>query len=416
MTATKVSVMTVTHPKLILFTVCLIALMSTAGVAMPYPILAPVFVDMAPDGFNHFMGLPPKLLLGVALAVNPTGILLGSLFIGSLSDRLGRKTVLLTTLALTLLGYVLTAYALWSRNYPLFVLSRFATGLTEGNVAVARAIVADLHPQLDRTRSFALLNAVLYTGWLVGPLVGGLTLPLGEPVPFALAAVSLLPCLVILTVFLPETGERLHADRSLLAVVREKNAFRLLGKDPMLARLFWMQLAFAMGVNAFYEFYPLWLVEFARQDSRGIALVTAGLCLMMTGASIWVGKWFADKPHLPVARTQALVFSAGLFLLCLLPGKQGVWLIMVLGLPLSIYNTLLPVWCSERFDHLGQGGVMGLLSTVFCLSNVAIALLGSVLTLLDTRLVLLLGACTCLLASVRLQALIRLTTRQGGGA
>ena len=85
-------------------------------------------------------------------------------------------------------------------------------------------------------------------------------------------------------------------------------------------------------------------------------------------------------------------------------------------MPLSIYNTLLPVWCSERFDHLGQGGVMGLLSTVFCLSNVAIALLGSVLTLLDTRLVLLLGACTCLLASVRLQALIRLTTRQGGGA
>ena len=65
--------MTAAHPKLILLAICLVALMSTAGVAMPYPILAPIFVDAPADGFNHFAGLPPKLLLGIALAANPLG-------------------------------------------------------------------------------------------------------------------------------------------------------------------------------------------------------------------------------------------------------------------------------------------------------------------------------------------------------
>lgn len=401
--------MNVSHPKLILLTVCLVALMSTAGVAMPYPILAPIFVNSAPDAFNHFLGLPPKLLLGVALAANPLGILLGSTLIGALSDRLGRRRVLTGTLLLTFLGYLLTAYALWSRWYLLFVLARFVTGLTEGNVVVARAIVADLHPQLDRARSFAILNAVLYTGWLVGPLIGGLTLPLGEAVPFLLAAGAILLCLGVLLVFLPETGERMHQEQSLLQVMRGQHSFRLLSADPLLARLFWMQLAFAVGVNAFYEFYPLWLVEYAQLDSRGIAVVTALMCVLMTSASALLGKLGHKRAPLELARINAAWVALGLLGLSLLADLPwpGIGLIVLLGVPLAIYNAILPSWCSERFASLGQGSVMGLLTTIFCVANVLVALLGSVLTILDTRLVLVLGALTCGLAAAWLQGVIR---------
>src|SRR3954463_9653087 len=77
---------TVRHPHWILFAVCLLGLMSTIGVAMPYPILAPIFVGGPVDAFTHFAGLPPSLLMGLALAANPLGILIGSLFSGPLSD------------------------------------------------------------------------------------------------------------------------------------------------------------------------------------------------------------------------------------------------------------------------------------------------------------------------------------------
>ena len=106
--------------------------------------------------------------------------------------------MLAVTLVATMAGHLLTASALVARNYPLFALARFATGLVESNTAVARAMLADLHAQVDRTRAFALLNACMYAGWLLGPLVGGLTLPLGEPVPFVLAAAMTLPCVALL--------------------------------------------------------------------------------------------------------------------------------------------------------------------------------------------------------------------------
>ena len=129
----------VRHPYWILAAVCLLGLMSTVGVSMPYPILAPIFVGGAADGFTRFGGLQPSVLMGIALAVNPLGIMIGSLFSGPLSDRHGRRVVLAVTLVATMVGHLLTAVGLVMRNYPLFVLARFATGLVESNTAVARA-------------------------------------------------------------------------------------------------------------------------------------------------------------------------------------------------------------------------------------------------------------------------------------
>lgn len=404
--------MTTPHPKqpgLILFAICVVALMSTAGIAMPYPILAPIFVDAVANNFNNFAGLPPKLLLGIALAVNPLGILIGSTLIGVLSDRLGRRKVLISTLVMTFLCYLLTAYALWSRQYILFVLARFLTGLTEGNVAIARAIVADLHPQLDRTRSFAILNSVLYSGWLIGPLIGGLTLPLGEAVPFLLAAGAMLVCLSLLIILLPETGQRMHLNSSLWQVIYRQHAFRLLSADPLLARLFWTQLSFAIGLSAFYEFYPLWLVEFAAMGSQAIALVTAMICAVLMFSSLVLVKRWGKREPLTLAAGSSFGVAIGLLMLALFGNWPliGVMFMVLLGLPIAIYNALLPSWCAERFAHLGQGSVMGLLTTVFCLANVLVALLGSVLTLLDTRLIMVLGAVACVLAALRLHALAK---------
>ena len=98
---------------------------------------------------------------------------------------------------------------------------------------------------------------------------------------------------------------------SLWQTVRQQQAFRLLQQDALLAGLFWMQLLFALGVNAFYEFYPLWLVEFAGLGSSGIAWVTAGLCLMMSLASTVSGKRGLHHDPLRQARKSAVIFALG---------------------------------------------------------------------------------------------------------
>jgi len=381
----------VRHPYWILAAVCLLGLMSTIGVAMPYPILAPIFVGGAVDGFTRFGGLQPSVLMGFALAANPLGILIGSLFLGPLSDRHGRRLILAVTLVATLAGHLLTASALVLRNYPLFVLARFATGLVESNVAVARAMLADLHEQIDRTRAFALLNACMYAGWLLGPLVGGLTLPFGEPVPFVLAAAMTLPCVAVLFLGLP-AASALPGGSGLGAALRDRSVVALLRADRTLGLVFGLQLAYTLALNTLYEFSPLWMLRNAGFGSRGIAFVTACQCGVMTLTSVLAGRFGGTERH-PLRRAAefALVGALCLGLLAVLPGRLGIFVIMAMGFPTAMYNAVMPAWMSERFAEHGQGRVMGLLSTIFCVSNVVVALAGGWIALLSTRWIMAFG-------------------------
>jgi MFS family permease len=397
----------VRHPYWILAAVCLLGLMSTIGVAMPYPILAPIFVDGPADAFTRFAGLAPSVLMGFALAANPLGILIGSLYSGPLSDRHGRRLVLAVTLVATLAGHLLTAAALVMRHYPLFVLARFATGLVESNVAVARAMLADLHEQIDRTRAFALLNACMYAGWLLGPLVGGLTLPFGEPVPFVLAAAMTLPCMVVLFLGLPAAPAKAAADAA-TGAGRRRNVLGLLRADRTLGLIFGLQMSYTLALNTLYEFAPLWMLQNAGFGSRGIAFVTAGQCAVMTLTSVLAGRFGSSGRH-PLRRASAfaLAGACGLLLMAVLPGRAGILVIMAMGFPTAMYNAVMPAWMSERFAEHGQGRVMGLLSTIFCVSNVIVALVGGWLALLSTRWIMGLGGVAAVTAAVLMLRLAR---------
>jgi MFS family permease len=383
------------HPLWILAAVCLLALMSTVGVSLPYPILAPIFMEGPADGFTHFAGVAPSVLLGFALAANPLGILLGSMFLGPLSDRFGRRAVLSLSLTGALAGYLLTAAAL-------------ATGVSEGNVAIARALLADMHAQIDRVKSFAWLNAFLYGGWLVGPLIGGLTLPFGEPVPFLLAAAMMLPCLLVLTLGLPRAPRR-GGPLGLGRLLREENTLGLL-RDPVLALVFWLQIAYTLGVNAFYEYEPLWMLQVAGLGSRGIGLVVAAQCGAMIAASVLAGRLLATMSGLHALQRLALIAmaaAAGFGLLAVVPAGAGLVVIVALGLPTALYNAVLPAWMSERFAAHGQGRVMGLMQTIFCVANVVIAVAGGWIALLSTRWIMGLGGVAAVVAALLMLRLAR---------
>jgi DHA1 family tetracycline resistance protein-like MFS transporter len=82
------------NERFLITTLCGLALLSTVGASLPYPMLAPLFADGSVHGLNSFLGLPPKLLLGIALMINPLGLLIGSAVLGPLSDGFGRRRAL----------------------------------------------------------------------------------------------------------------------------------------------------------------------------------------------------------------------------------------------------------------------------------------------------------------------------------
>jgi MFS family permease len=388
---------------LLIATACLLGLLATTGASLPYPILPPLFAGAdtsgAADGLTHFLGLPPKLLFAVALMVNPVGLLIGTAVLGSLSDRFGRRPLLLWTAAGAAIGHMLTAWALAAHSYPLFLAARFGTGLLEGQGAIVRAMLADRLEGKLRNHAMSWLNGCFTLGWLFGPLLAGLTIGFGITVPFYIAAGALLLGTVLVAITLRR--EPVSHGPGWWAVARERHAFNLLRHEG-LRTLFGVQLAYTCGVTAFYEFYPLWLVEVGRYDTRAISMVNVGMCALMSFTAMFAGRQNRDEP---LRRAAFLALAVALAIAALGTGQLWIGLagIMLFGLPHACYNAVIQVWAADRFGGHGQGAVMGLLSTTFCLANILMAAAGAVLTLVDTRLVLVAGALLTAWAALKMR-------------
>jgi len=386
---------------LLIAAACLLCLLSTAGSSLPYPLLPPLFADGSGD-LARFMGLPPKLLFSLALAINPLGLLIGSALLGPLSDRFGRRPVLMATAIGAAVGHALTAVALLAESYPGFILARFLTGLLEGNVAVVRAMLADRLDGSLRARALSCLNCAFYTGWLAGPLLGAYTAQWGLSTPFWLAAFTLLLAALMIAVSLPaETMRRSAA--GWLQAARESHAMNLL-RIAAVRQVFIVHLIYTCGLAAFYQFAPLWLVEVAHYSSPQIANVTAILCCVLVLASLCAG---GVKPAAALSRLRWYAAGSALAIACVALGNRelGLAAIILCGIPNASHNTVMQIWAAQRFAGYGQGAVMGLLMCTVCIANIVMALVGSVLSLVDTRLILVTGAALAAVAAWRLPAL-----------
>jgi MFS family permease len=373
--------------RLLIGSSCLLALLSTIGASLAYPLLPPLFSSAA-NALNTFLGLPPKLLFGIALMVNPVGMLLGSAVLGSLSDALGRRRMLLLSTVGAALGHLLTAYALLIQSFPLLVGARFVTGILEGNGAILRALLAGRIDGSLRNHALSWLNGSFNLGWLVGPLLSGLCAGYSITLPFYIAAGGLLLGAVLSQLALaPEAAP--HKVGNWWSLARERHAFTLLRHAP-LQTLFVIHLAYSCGVAGFYEFFPLWLVEVGGYDAAGIALVNMAMCGVMTLTALFAGRAHARDARLRVSSQAGAVALA---ILCVGVGKLwiGMAAIILFGLPHAFYNATLQAWAADRFAQHGQGAVMGLLSTTFCVAHIVMALGGGLLALVDTRLVLVAG-------------------------
>jgi DHA1 family tetracycline resistance protein-like MFS transporter len=129
---------------------------------------------------------------GILLALYPLGQFLGSPVIGSISDRYGRKRVLLISIILTILFYLVIAYSLEIRSLWILMGACFLAGLTESNVAICQSAIADISPPDDRGRLFAYLYSCMSLGYIIGPLIGGqLAVHYGYSTPFRVVIVLL---------------------------------------------------------------------------------------------------------------------------------------------------------------------------------------------------------------------------------
>ena len=190
---------------------------------------------------------------------------------GRLSDRVGRRTVLLGTIAGTavaLLGVGLAPSLVW-----LFA-ARIAAGAFAANVSVASAYIADVTGPAERTRFMGLLGACFGVGFVLGPALGGLLQPFGHAVPMLVAA-----GLAALNWFFALARLREPERHEQRAVARRLSVLR----DPTLRTIVLVNLVFSIAVTQLETLFAFFMMDRFAWDMRSVGFVLAAMAVVMGG-------------------------------------------------------------------------------------------------------------------------------------
>ncbi|OSQ36099.1 TCR/Tet family MFS transporter [Thalassospira mesophila] len=169
--------------------------LDAVGIGLIFPILPQLFADV-----THSQNI--ALYIGIMTALYGLMQFVFAPVLGALSDTLGRRPVLLMSLAGTAINYVIMAFA--PQLWMLFV-GRAIAGLTSANAAVAAAYITDISAEDKRARRFGLFNAMFGIGFIIGPVLGGLLGDYGVRLPFIAAAVLNAGNLLLALFILPES-------------------------------------------------------------------------------------------------------------------------------------------------------------------------------------------------------------------
>jgi MFS family permease len=265
------------HPTLAAASVMVVVFLNLLGFGIIVPLL--------PFYAQSFNAEPWEIAL--IFSAFSLGAFFGEPFWGRLSDRYGRKPLLLWTVSCNSLCYLALAHAP-TALIAFFI--RFIGGMASGNNAVIQGYIADVTPPHLRARRMGWLGAANAIGLIVGPSVGGLFArtdigPIGFRIPLLIAAALSASCVVALLLFIrePSVGDRkLHPTASRWAATGE--VFR----HPVLGRLMLLTFLIGSAWSGIESTFALW-----GHARFGWGPRQVGLCFAVVGAVAGLTQFFA---------------------------------------------------------------------------------------------------------------------------
>ncbi|MBI9049967.1 MAG: MFS transporter [Anaerolineaceae bacterium] len=331
-------------------------------------ILGFVFLDLL--GYSLILPLLPYyaegfgatiFMVGLLGTVNALGQLIAAPIIGRLSDRYGRRPLLIFSIAGTLIAFIMLAF---SQSLWMIFLSRIVDGLFGGNMSLAKAYITDISEPKNRARSLGLIGASFGLGFIIGPVMGGVLGNIQLNLPAIVAAVLSLINLLAVIFWLPESlpaDQRGKAQKKARTSLSFNNLLEAL-RRPCVGPLLNIRLFYSLAFTLFQSTFSLYAKE-----TLNLSLNQTGLILTYVGVLSVLVQALAIGKLTQRFRERDLTFYAAVLItvtLILWGFTKNVWLLLVVLAPIAlaagVLNTVLSSLLTKSVEKEDIGGTLGL--------------------------------------------------------
>ncbi|MBP9719284.1 MAG: MFS transporter [Candidatus Levybacteria bacterium] len=371
--------------------IAIIALVNSIGYGVIIPVMLPYAEKFGLSVFQY----------GLLFALFSLCQFLATPIIGRLSDKYGRRPLLITSLAGTALSFFLAAFA--PNAFVLFI-ARALDGITAGNIPVAQAVISDTTEPKDRAKGFGIIGASFGFGFIAGPLIAALFLPFGMQMPFIVAGVISLFAVLLTSFFLPETNKHIGQVAHNKLFDLKKLAMTLFDKEVGSTLLIWLLYACSFGMFIIsFQSYAVTALHFTPANTALLFTSIGVIQLIMQAVAIpHISKKVSEKKILITAFSILFVSYFGLFF------SATATLYIISNLFLAIGNAfVMPMinsLLSKEADAKSQGSILGVSAAYLSLGTILGPLIGGTLGTYGVGLPFIFGAVIglmCLILSVK---------------
>jgi MFS transporter, DHA1 family, tetracycline resistance protein len=349
------------HTRTVIGLLCAIVFLDMAGLGIIVPVLPGLIGELSGSNLQN-----SALIGGGLLLVYSVMLFICAPIIGGLSDRFGRRPVLLATLAAMGIDYLLMA---WAPTLGWLFLGRAISGITGATWAASNSCIADLFPPEERGARFGMLGGAGAAGFVLGPVLGGLLGEIDLRLPFIVAGIFALGGALLGWFYFSET---LPPEKRRAFTLKRANPLGSLiqmAKMPvvigLIAVIFLMTLA-SQATNTIWAFY---LIEKFDWSTLQIGLSAAVYGLLLAAVQgVLTGKFTARYGAVRTAKIGLIACVPPFFLIAFAPSGAVLYMGVVIGAIGGLAFPSLQGLMSERVNPDAQGELQGAVASTISIS------------------------------------------------